>query len=152
MKKFPTDKEWFGYERDLDASYAYKVFFGKTNDEMQSSFKLNVIERTDEIRFMPVKAFQYYIFGLRDYVMKRDFGYLDSSDAASCFIGLVLEKLENEPSKIIPVLSELIPSIEFVSNNQNLYEASEEIYGNFKSKYKRIIAFFTLVRRSSNSE
>lgn len=142
MKKVPTEKEWLGYEKDLDASYAYKVFFGKTNEEMQSSFKLNVIERTDEIRFMPVKAFQYYIFGLRDYVMKRNFGYLDSSDAASCFLGLVLEKLESEPSKIIPVLSELIPSLEFVSNNQNLYDANEEIYGNFKNKYKHIISLW----------
>lgn len=142
MKKVPTEKEWLGYEKDLDASYAYKVFFGKTNDEMQSSFKLNVIERTDEIRFMPVKAFQYYIFGLRDYVMKRNFGYLDSSDAASCFLGLVLEKLESEPSKIIPVLSELIPSLEFVSNNQKLYEANEEIYGSFKNKYEHIISLW----------
>lgn len=142
MKKVPTEKEWLGYEKDLDASYAYKVFFGKTNEEMQSSFKLNVIERTDEIRFMPVKAFQYYIFGLRDYVMKRNFGYLDSSDAASCFLGLVLEKLESEPSKIIPVLSELIPSLEFVSNNQNLYDANEEIYGNFKNKYEHIISLW----------
>lgn len=139
MKQIPTEKDWVGYEEDLDARYAYKIFFGKTNEEMQPAFKNNVIERVDEIRFMPRDVFQYYIFGLRDYVMRRDFGFYDSSDAASCFISLVLEKLRKDPESIQPVVSELLPDLEFVAQNQELYEADEDIYGDFEAMYQDII-------------
>ncbi|WP_339846661.1 hypothetical protein [uncultured Halopseudomonas sp.] len=139
MKRIPTEEEWAGYEKDLDAKYAYKTFYGKTNEEMQPAFRKNVIERTDEIRFMPRGAFQYYIFGLRDYVIRQDFELYESSDAASCFIGLVLEKLRKEPESVQPIISELLPDLQFVAGNQNLYEADKDIYGDFTAMYQDIV-------------
>uniref|UniRef100_UPI0040566737 hypothetical protein n=1 Tax=Candidatus Electrothrix sp. TaxID=2170559 RepID=UPI0040566737 len=139
MSQIPTEKDWIGYEKDLDAKYAYKTFYGKTNEEMQSAFRYNVIERVDEIRFMPRGAFQYYIFGLRDYVIRQDFGFYDSSDAASCFINLILEKLRKDPEFIRPIISDLLPDLEFVAENQKLYEADGEIYGDFRVMYRDIV-------------
>jgi hypothetical protein len=89
---------------------------------------------------MPKIPFQYYIFAFRYFVINVD--KLDDwkSDAASCFISLIAEILENKPEFIAPVYYELEASLEFISQNQGLYEADEDIYGSFKSTMKRIKA------------
>jgi hypothetical protein len=88
MKQVPREEDWENYTEDLDADYAHKIFFGKTNEEMQPAFRRCVIERVDELRWMPKIPFQYYIFGLRDYVMRQEFDSYDDPDAASCFLNL----------------------------------------------------------------
>ena len=139
MKNIPTEKDWAGYHNDIDARYSYKMFFGKSNEEMQPAFKNNVIERTDELRFMPDRAFRYYILGLRDHVQKRDFDEFWGADAASCFITLIQQKLNDAPGSVLPVIDELLPVIEFVAKNQALYEADIDIYGNFQDMYQNIL-------------
>ena len=57
----PTEAEWGDYEADLDQKYAHKMFAGRTNQEMLPHFRRNVIERTEELRFMPVAPFRYYM-------------------------------------------------------------------------------------------
>ena len=135
MKKdqIPTEKDWAGYENDMDAAYAHKIFFGKSNDQVQDEFKRCVIERVSELRFMPKAPFQYYVLGLRDHVMNRDFddAWDKGSDAASCFLKLVLQKLKEQPAYILPVIQELMPAVEFVAKNQTIYEADPQIYGDF---------------------
>lgn len=137
--QIPSEKDWAGYERDIDARYAHKIFFGKSNEQMQSAFRDNVIEKTDEIRFMPTSAFQYYVFGLRDFVIRRQFVDYESSDAANCFLGLVLEKLRKEPHTIVPVIDQLLPDLEYVARNQDLYEADKDIYGDFMETFEEIL-------------
>lgn len=138
MRGVPTESDWENYQDDLDASYAHKIFFGKTNDEMQKRFKGSILGRVEDLRSMPRVPFQYYIFGLRDFVMARDFNLLDSSDAASCFLDLLLQKIEEQPAYVITLIKELAPDINFVADNQELYKAPENIYGNFPSKRDRI--------------
>jgi hypothetical protein len=74
----PDESDWENYWDDLDAKYAYKNFFGKSNEQMQKEFKRNVLGRKSDIFWMPIKPFQYYIFGLCDYVLKKDFGFFDN--------------------------------------------------------------------------
>ena len=100
---------------------------------MLAHFRKSVIERTDELRWMPEVPFQYYVLGLRDFVMAGEFDELEASDAASCFLGLVLEKLEKRPRFILPVMPQL-----HVAANQASYRASASIYGSFAEKWKRI--------------
>jgi hypothetical protein len=68
----PTEAEWGDYRADLDQSYAHKLFAGRTNQEMLPHFRRNVIERTDELRWMPESPFRYYMLGFRDFVMSDD--------------------------------------------------------------------------------
>ena len=92
MDKVPSEADWEDWEdEDLDLTYAHKIFAGKTNAEFQKDFARAVIERTDELRWMPKVPFQYYILGFRDHVMAGKFDMFDSSDAASCFLDLVEE-------------------------------------------------------------
>ena len=134
----PTEAEWGDYETDLDRNYAHKLFAGRTNQEMLPHFRRNVIERTDELRWMPEVPFRYYMLGFRDFVMSDDLNELGAADAASCFIGLVLEKLEKQPEYILPIIPQLLPAIRHVATNQASFEASESIYGRFEEKLKRI--------------
>ena len=136
----PTEKDWGDYQSDLDRKYAHDLFAGHTNEQMRPHFRRNPIERTDELRWMPEAPFRYYMLGFRDCVMDRDFDSLETSNAASCFLGLIIEKLEKQPQVIVPIMPELLPTAEHVARNQALYAAEESIYGNFLEKLARIQA------------
>jgi hypothetical protein len=138
MKKVPSEEDWGNYKDNPDSLYAYRLFFGKTNQDMQESFRINVIERVDELRWMPEKAFQYYMLGFRDYVRNGDFRFYDEADASSCYLDLIIQKLEEQPDQIKPILSELMETAEYVGNNQAEYDADEEIYGSFIEKLNKI--------------
>jgi hypothetical protein len=136
----PTEADWGDYEGDFDQRDAHDVFAGRTNEEMLPSFGENVLMRVGELRWMPEVPFQYYMLGFRDFVMARQFKYHDGSDAASCFLDLVAEKLEAQPAHVLPIVSELLPALRFVAENQALFDADESIYGNFRRTVERIEA------------
>jgi hypothetical protein len=138
----PTEADWGEYQADLDQTYAHDLFAGRTNHEMLPQFRKNVIERTSELLSMPEVPFQYYVLGFRDIVMAGEFDQLEASNAASCFLGLVLEQLEKQPRFILPVMPQLLPAIRHVAANQVSYDASESIYGSFPAKLKRIEALY----------
>jgi hypothetical protein len=138
----PTEAEWGEYQAELDQNYAHDLFAGRTNEEMLPHFRENVIERTSELRFMPEVPFQYYVLGFRDFVMAGEFEGLEASDAASGFLGLVLEKLEKQPQFILPVMPQLLPATRHIAANQASYDADESIYGSFPKKLKQIEALY----------
>jgi hypothetical protein len=137
--KIPDESDWENYWDDLDTKYAYKQFFGKSNEEMQPYFEENVMLFSEDIYWMPIKPFQYYIFGFRDFVLTKAFR-LDSfgSDAASIYLGVILDHLEKNPSFVTPIFDQLKESIDYVAKNQVLYDANEEIYGSFIELRERI--------------
>ena len=135
----PTEKDWGDYHSDLDQEDAHRLFAGHTNEEMQPHFRANVIERTDELRFMPEVPFRYYMIGFRDFVMAGDFEF-EGADAASCFLRLILQKLEQDPGCIAPIMPELLGTVEDVASNQSAFEADIDIYGDFLHLSARIRA------------
>ena len=144
----PSQEDWGNYKADLDQKHAHSVFAGRTNAEMQPFFRLNPIERTEELKWMPEVPFRFYMLGFRDFVMAKNFGFLNASDTASCFLGLVLEKLDKHPQHIIPIMPDLLPTLEYVGQNQALFEAAESIYGSFLEKLSRIKALYAAHKAS----
>jgi hypothetical protein len=142
----PTERDWGDYKSDLDQNHAHSVFAGRTNEEVQPLFRRNPIGMTDELRWMPDVPFRYYILGFRDFITAKQFDFLNASDAASCFLGLVLEKLERNPRVIVPVMPHLLPTVEYVARNQTAFDADEEIYGNFLEKLSRIQTLYAAIR------
>ncbi len=138
----PTEDDWGDYESDLDQNHAHSVFARRTNEEMQQFFRQNPIGLTEDLRWMPELPFRYYILGFRDVVIANQFNSCDASDAASCFLGLILEKLEKNPRTIVPIMPELLASVEYVAQNQKLFDADEHIYGNFLEKLSRIRSLY----------
>jgi hypothetical protein len=147
MMVVPTEADWGDYEGDLDTKWSHDVFAGHTNLEMLSRFDVNVIETADELRWMPEVPFRYYILGFRDYVMAQEFKYDDGSDAASCFLNLIAEKLEGQPKHVLPIMPELLPALRYVAENQTLFGAEESIYGSFRRKLERIEEVYNLNRK-----
>jgi hypothetical protein len=135
----PSEKDWGDYNSDPDQEYAHRLFAGHSNSEMQPHFRANVIARTSELRFMPEMPFRYYMIGFRDFVMAGDFEY-EGADAASCFLRLVLQKLEQEPTCIAPIMPELLDAVEYIARNQSALEADKDIYGDFLSLAAQIRA------------
>jgi len=138
IMKVPTEEEWENYWDDLDTKYAYKVFYGKTNDEVQEEFKCAVLERAEELSYMPIKPFQYYVFGFKQFIESGQFDELDASDVASCFIRLIEDMLIRKPAYVKPILNELLSTLKHVAENQADYDADEEIYDNFNEIFENI--------------
>jgi len=134
----PTENDWGDYESDLDQNHAHSVFAARTNEEMQPFFRRNPLGLTDDLRWMPDVPFRCYILGFRDFITAKEFDFLDVSDAANCFLGLVLEKLESHPRAIVPVMPELLTAVEYVAKNQSIFDADESIYGSFLERLSRI--------------
>ena len=59
--------------------------------------------------------------GFRNYVLsERVFTVVyEASDAASCFLNVILEKVEKEAKTIGPIMEELIPAAEYVAANES---------------------------------
>jgi len=141
--RIPAEADWGDYKADLDQEYSHRMFIGKSNEEMQPYFRANPIESTDEVRWMPLIPFQYYILGLRDFVLSVTAeNYDEASDAASCFLRLVLDRLENTPNLVRSVMPDLLPALEFVGSHQALFDAQEEIYGSFPELLEQIKACY----------
>lgn len=138
QKVVPTEEDWGDYRRDLDQEWAHRQFAGRTNAEMLPEFGRNVLERAEELHWMPAIPFRYYMLGFRDYILAGEFAESFASDAASCFLRLVLVLLEEEPAKIAPIMPELLPTLRHVGVNQVSFDAEEDIYGSFRDTLARI--------------
>lgn len=141
-QRVPSEEDWGNYQTDLDQNHAHQRFAKRTNQEIQPHFKQNPLALAEDLHWMPKIPFQYYMVGFRDFIETEDFGPMWSSDAASSFLNLVLNKLENHPDFIVPIMPDLISTIEFVANHQARFKAEEKIYGNFKEKLKQIRAAY----------
>ncbi len=142
--RVPTEQDWGNWEADLDQAYAHKIFAGKTLEETMYLFEENVLERTSDLRFMPPVPFRYYMLGFRNYVLSERVFAVDyeASDAASCFLNLIIEKVEKEAETIRPIMEELIPAAEYIAANQTKFGAEVEIYGSFPEKLARVHALY----------
>ena len=78
MDTIPTEEDWQYYDSDkilsLDVNYAHDKFIGKTNEQMLPLYKDQVLARAEDLHWMPIKPFQYYVFGFKDYVIKKEIG------------------------------------------------------------------------------
>lgn len=93
---------------------------------------------------MPDKAFRYYMLAYRDFVLSPrvfEINYgVDASTAADSFLNLVTRRLETDPASIKPILSDLLPAAQYISERQAEYSADEDIYGKFPDAMLRIQA------------
>jgi len=130
-RKVPDAKAWEGYEADLDVRYAYKLLFGKTASEVVRHFAdARCIERADELLFMPRAAFQYYVFAFVEYI--RSAQAREDSDAGSVFLRLLANREQKDPGSVKVIYPELRETVDFVSSNQEYFDASPDIYGSFE--------------------
>nr|WP_159063700.1 hypothetical protein [Thaumasiovibrio occultus] len=143
----PNDDDWEDAKEvgELDLPFAYRLFAGKSNAEMQPHFKANPIERSFEIASMPTKPFQYYMLGFRDFILTGELDHFSAADAASSYIRLIERMLERAPSDLLPIFAELRDSIDYVVENQVKFAADEAIYGSFSEIRAQILERYSAV-------
>jgi len=78
---------------------------------------------------MPLPCFRYYVTAYTKYLLSKSSH--EDSDGASCFFGIVETRKEDIKTLDQPVVSEIIKTLHRLRENQDWYDASEEIYGRF---------------------
>ena len=136
----PTEFDWTGCENDPDASWSYRLFFGKSAEEVVELFEANVVDSAENIHRMPQVPFEYYLMAFARYVMSIDASNsYSAADAASCLLNYVLLNLQQEPSKLRSIYSDLLPIVEAVASAQEKYDAPDSIYGSFAKTRDEIV-------------
>lgn len=129
--KFPNAEGWEGYERDLDVRGADRLLFGRSIDQVRKHFGgAQSISRADDLLFMPRAAVQYFVFAFAQFVISDN--AQGEPDSASPFLGLLISREERDPGSVSQIYPRLLPSVEFVASNQELFDADYNIYGSFR--------------------
>jgi len=132
LNKVPSELDWGDFKSDRDVRYAHEQFFDKNLDEALIRFENHVLAACEDLRFMPAIPFRYYMLAFRSHLLEpRILESTSAPDAANCFLGLVLGKLRDSFEDICPILSEIMPTVEYVAKNQVLFDADIDIYGDF---------------------
>ena len=127
----PDEAAWAGHEEDLDVRYAYRLYFGKTTDEVMYDFREHVIERALELRLAPRPVFQYYVFAFVD-LFASPGESAEQADCASVFLEMLRDRERADPGSVAELYAELRPTVEHVANHQAIYDADLDIYGDFR--------------------
>ncbi len=137
-KAIPNVQDWGEIGDDFELETVFNIYGGKSNKEMEPRFLVSPVEASSELQIMPAVPFQYYILGFRDSVMSLKHDQFVLADSGSCFLRLILYKLRNSSDSIKPIFKSLENAIEYISTNQEKYDADEDIYGKFYDLKKEI--------------
>lgn len=123
-----------GCDKDLDLVYAKKTFFKVSRKNILASFSNNVIERSDELRFMPNILFNKYFHFFIDFIINQEHDEFYAGEIASCFTTLLDEKLDAKAIESKVLISTSTNAITFLHDNIEFYNADQDIYGDLASK------------------
>ena len=141
----PTEDDWNDYETDIDTKWAHDQYVGKSLDEVLPYFIVNnVLCAAEDLSHMPAIPFQYYVMTfkrlfLSESVRKDLLEKGEPADASSCFLNLVRNTLVTNSQLIMPVMNELMPVVNYVAENQDLFKVNRHIYGNLKNIRDEIV-------------
>lgn len=128
----PTEADWRSEPWCLDIPIAYEHFFGKSLDEAFALFVKNALYYEEDVMFMPLICFRYYIHAYMSYLLSPSSA--GDSDGGSCFFGLVEGRLVDIQTSDSHLLARVEEVLRRLRDNQEFYGASEEIYGSFRKK------------------
>lgn len=136
----PDRAEWGEIDKDdLDAKYAFKQFFGKSQAEAEQMFRRNALHYQEDLQSMPSAPFNFYAPVFARYINSES--ARGDSDGASSFLRLVAWTLKSNRDVMTEETEVLLVSTaEQVSMKQAYYDADEDIYGRFGDIYQEIKA------------
>ena len=129
--RVPDEADWHACQDDLEARYAYELYFGKTNSEVMYDFREHVIERACELTSVPRPVFQYYVFAFVD-LFASPGESIEQADCASVFLRLLLDRENADPGSVVEIWHLLRATVGHVAANQGFFDADIEIYGDFR--------------------
>ena len=133
-----TRSDWGDVDIDEDYSYAFDKFYGKSLAEAVDYLKGNSNDAFECVENMNSVPFRVYFSHFVNFVRTEGIEHDDSYSMADAVFEISLRKLKNEPSKILPIMEDVLSCLHFISEHQEEYDADEDIFGNFQKKYKVI--------------
>ncbi len=130
-RQVPGKVEWAGSENDLEARYAYRLYFGQSTADVMYDFREHVIERAIELRSVPRAVFQYDIFAFVD-LFALPGESVEQSDCASVFLHLLCDRERSDPGSVAEIYADVCETVTHVANNQAFFAADLDIYGDFR--------------------
>ncbi|MBO9489439.1 hypothetical protein J7384_03595 [Endozoicomonas sp. G2_1] len=119
---------------NLDLVYAQKIFYQQDSKTIHASFARSVIERADELRFMPDNLFNHYGHYFTDYVVSFDYPEFDGDMVADCFLNLLSEKFSNNSVISAGLLQKVEQVLHFFAENISFFQGERDIYGDLSER------------------
>ena len=134
----PSESDWRSEPWCIDTPCAYEHFSSKTLDEAFDLFVKYSLYYQEDIMFMPVLCFRYYIHAYIDYLLSdKSEG---DSNGASCFFGII-EVRKNDICTSGDQLRDRISEVlHYIGARQEWYSADLDIYGNFMEKSAKVLS------------
>ena len=136
--EIPSKDDWEEAWTGLDEACAFRNFSGKSLAEAHELFVQCALVYQEDLVWMPEKPFRYYVRAYIHYMAsQRSKG---DSDGANCFLGLIETRLRDHPEWIAGTWDQIESVLRRIADQQEeFYDASPSIYGDFSKKVDRII-------------
>lgn len=137
--KIPDLSEWENYQADFDVKSAFDNFYGLSFEKAKGLCRSDPLSCFTDLRFMPIKPFQFYFLAYKDIFLSGQLDDMSVASAAQCLLTLIEIKLDESPDYVLSIWNEIIPALQFIALNQETYQSTEHIYGNFQERVEKIM-------------
>lgn len=114
---------------NLDLKYAKSIFSGASEQQILEAFSRSVIERTDELRFMPPQLFNYYFHFFNTFVLGKHYQDDDAVMVADCYLNLLKSKLNSHAINDSHPFAQTRKTLQFIEDNLCFFNTAPDIYG-----------------------
>ena len=133
--RIPTEADWRSESWGIDTPSAYRHFFGKDFAEAFDLFVQNALYYQEDIMFMPLACFNYYVHAYMDYLLSDQSA--GDCDGANCFFGIVEVRCQDIQAGGEELRRRVREVLDRLRSGQQWYDADSEIYGQFSVRAER---------------
>jgi hypothetical protein len=130
--RVPTEADWRSEPWGIDTPWAYRHFFGKSSAEAFDLFVENALFYQEDIMFMPLACFNYYVHAYMDYLLSDKSA--GDADGASCFFGIVEVRCHDICAGGESLRRRVREVLDRLRNGERWYDAQPEIDGQFSAR------------------
>ena len=145
--RLPTAREINPVPEFLDGQSAERHFLGKTLDEAEALFRENSLYYQENLMFMGVVAFRFYVRAAIRY-LESDAAQGDA-DMVNCFASLLEYRIGYERQELRAIAAELVESCAYVISNFEKFDVDADIYGNLRARFEKLAGEFVALKVSS---
>jgi hypothetical protein len=134
----PTEQDWRSEPWGLDEEYAYNQFHGKDLQEAFQLFVENSLARQEDILFMPLRCFRFYVHAYIDYLLSPE--SRGDCDGANCFFILPKLRMDDIRASTDLLQRRLERVLRRLREGQDWYDADRGIYEDFAEQANEFLA------------
>ena len=138
--RLPTRQE-INLFNSLDEQQACRNFLGKSLDEAESLFRQNALGYSDDLRWMGISAFRFYVIAYFQYLQSLEAE--GDSDGVSCLVGVLEFRLEGEREGLLPIAKQVVEICRYIISNYSRFDILPDIYGDLRPRCEKLVQQLT---------